>query len=64
MRIFVAGASGVLGMRIVPLLAAKGHVVGAMTRTPAKSDALARLGAEPIVADVYDARALNDAVRT
>ena len=63
MRVFVAGASGVLGTRIVPLLVAKGHVVGAMTRTPSKAGALARLGAEPIVCDVYDARALNDAVR-
>jgi nucleoside-diphosphate-sugar epimerase len=62
MRVFVAGASGVIGIRLVPLLIAGGHEVGAMTRTPAKVDALRGLGAEPVVCDVFDASALQRAV--
>ncbi|HZO96161.1 MAG TPA: NAD(P)H-binding protein [Gaiellaceae bacterium] len=62
MRIFVAGASGVLGLRLVPLLVAAGHDVAGMTRTPGKADRLRELGAEPVVCDVYDASALRDAV--
>ena len=62
MKIFVAGASGVLGIRIVPLLVARGHEVCAMTRSPAKADTLRSLGAEPVVCDVYDLPRLRDAV--
>jgi uncharacterized protein YbjT (DUF2867 family) len=63
MRIFLAGASGVIGSALVPLLVAGGHHVAGMTRTPAKAQALGELGAEPVVCDVYDAVALSDAVR-
>ena len=38
MKIFVAGASGVLGQRLVPRLVQAGHVVGGMTRSPSKTD--------------------------
>ena len=62
MRVFLAGATGVIGVRIVPLLVAAGHEVAAMTRSSAKVDALRRLGAEPVVCDVYDADALREAV--
>ena len=62
MRIFVAGASGVLGIRIVPLLVAAGHEVAAMTRTAVKAEALRALGARPVVCDVYDAAALREAL--
>ncbi len=62
MRIFVAGASGVIGVRLVPLLVERGHAVAGMTRTGAKAHRLRALGAEPVVCDVYDARALTDAV--
>lgn len=62
MRIFVAGASGVLGIRLVPLLVADGHVVAGMTRSAGKAGLLAGLGAEPVVADVFDADALTQAV--
>jgi len=54
MRIFLAGASGVIGSRLVPLLVQAGHEVGGLTRTPAKADAIAEHGAVPFVADVYD----------
>lgn len=62
MRVFVAGASGVIGVRLVPLLVAAGHDVAAMTRSPEKADGLRALGADPIVCDVYDADTLRDAV--
>ena len=62
MRIFVAGATGVLGIRVVPLLVAGGHDVWGMTRTPSKSDLLWKAGAEPVVCDVYDLPALREAV--
>jgi nucleoside-diphosphate-sugar epimerase len=62
MRVFLAGATGVLGSRIVPLLVERGHTVTAMTRRPELTTALGALGAEPVVADAYDARALAAAV--
>ena len=62
MRIFVAGASGVIGVRLVPLLVAAGHDVAAMTRSPGKVAALKALGAEPVLCDVYDAAALGSAL--
>jgi nucleoside-diphosphate-sugar epimerase len=54
MRIFVAGASGVIGVRLVPLLVAEGHEIAGMTRTPSKTEALRELGAEPVVCDVFE----------
>jgi uncharacterized protein YbjT (DUF2867 family) len=62
MRIFVAGGSGVIGTRLVPLLLADGHVIAAMTRSAEKADALRLAGAEPVVCDVFDATAVHDAV--
>ena len=47
MRIFLAGASGVLGVPLVPLLVANGHVVAGMTRSPEKAQRLRALGASP-----------------
>lgn len=62
MRIFLAGASGVIGVRLVPLLVAGGHAVAGMTRSPDKAQRLRELGAQPVVCDVYDAPALTGAV--
>jgi nucleoside-diphosphate-sugar epimerase len=62
MRVFLAGASGVIGRRLVPLLVAAGHDVAGMTRSPAKLGQLRALGAEPVLCDVYDAEALRAAV--
>jgi nucleoside-diphosphate-sugar epimerase len=63
MRVFLAGASGVIGQRLVPLLVQAGHVVGGMTRSPGKTKLLRQLGAEPILCDVFDREALIRAVR-
>jgi uncharacterized protein YbjT (DUF2867 family) len=54
MKVFLAGATGVLGQRLIPLLIKAGHEVGAMTRSPAKTEILARLGAVALVCDVFD----------
>jgi uncharacterized protein YbjT (DUF2867 family) len=62
-RVFVAGASGVIGVRLLALLVEAGHDVAGLTRTPAKAERLAALGAESIVADAYDREALTRAVR-
>lgn len=52
MRIFLAGATGVIGRRLVPLLLAEGHTVAGLTRS--NPEAVANLGAEPVVCDIYD----------
>ncbi len=62
MRIFFAGAGGAIGRRLTPLLVAAGHQVTGTTRGADKAAALARLGAEPVVVDVFDAPALARAV--
>ena len=63
MRIFLAGASGVIGQRLIPRLVQAGHVVGGLTRSPSKTELLSHLGAEPILCDVFDREALIQAVR-
>ncbi|HTS33989.1 MAG TPA: NAD(P)H-binding protein, partial [Thermoplasmata archaeon] len=63
LRIFVAGASGVLGARFVPLLVSRGHRVTGMTRTPHRLDALRAMGAKPVLCDVYDDDKLRKALR-
>jgi hypothetical protein len=62
-RVFLAGASGVIGTRLIPLLIGAGHTVGGMTRSAGKADLLAQLGAEPIIVDVFDRSDLIEAVR-
>jgi nucleoside-diphosphate-sugar epimerase len=61
-RILVAGATGAVGQRLVPLLIDDGHEVVALTRTPAKADALRALGALPVVVDALDREAVHGAV--
>ncbi|MEU4292815.1 NAD-dependent epimerase/dehydratase family protein [Kribbella sp. NPDC026596] len=63
MKIFLAGATGVIGQRLVPRLVAAGHVVGGLTRSAGKTELLSELGAEPIVCDVFDRSALVEAVQ-
>jgi nucleoside-diphosphate-sugar epimerase len=62
-HVFVAGANGVLGRRIVPLLIMAAHQVTALTRSPDKGASLLAAGAVPAIADVRDADALMRAVR-
>jgi uncharacterized protein YbjT (DUF2867 family) len=62
MRIFLAGASGVIGTRLTPLLVEAGHAVAGTTRSAEKAERVRELGAEPVVVDVYDVQALRAAV--
>lgn len=62
MRIFVAGATGAVGRQLVPCLLRAGHSVVGLTRSPAKASVLSGLGAEPVVADALDERAIHAAV--
>ena len=62
MRILVAGATGAIGGRLVPLLASGGHHVIATTRTPDKLNRLRAEGAEPIVMDGLDRESVINAV--
>jgi nucleoside-diphosphate-sugar epimerase len=65
MRVFVAGATGVIGRPLLPALQSAGHEPVAMTRSPQKASALAEQGIQAVVCDVYDveglAKALADA---
>jgi nucleoside-diphosphate-sugar epimerase len=62
MKVFVAGATGVLGRELVPQLVARGHEVVGMTRSASKHDGLRALGARPVVADALDPDAVAQAV--
>jgi 2-alkyl-3-oxoalkanoate reductase len=63
MRVFVAGAAGVIGQRLVPLLTAAGHEVTGTTRSAARETDIRRLGATPVIVDGLDADAVLAAVR-
>ena len=63
MKIFVAGASGAVGRRLVLLLTAAGHEVAGLTRTPAKADLLRKIGAMPVIADALDPAAVMDVLQ-
>jgi nucleoside-diphosphate-sugar epimerase len=62
-KIFVAGATGAVGRRVVLLLTAAGHEVVGLTRSPAKADLLRRIGATPVVADALDRAAVMEVVQ-
>ena len=62
MRVFVAGGTGVVGRRLVPQLAARGHQVTATTTSAAKLGLLEHLGAEGVVMDGLDAVSVGEAV--
>ena len=62
MKIFLAGATGALGSKLVPQLVARGHEVVGMTRSASKQDLVRSLGARPVVADALDPDAVAQAV--
>ncbi len=62
MKVFVTGATGVIGQQAVPALVAAGHHVSAVARTPAKAEAVRAAGAEPVTVDLFDAAAVRRAV--
>jgi 2-alkyl-3-oxoalkanoate reductase len=62
MRVFVAGASGAIGTRLVPQLIDRGHEVIGTSRSPESAERVRALGAEPITLDLLDPRAVHKAV--
>jgi 2-alkyl-3-oxoalkanoate reductase len=62
MKIFLAGATGVVGQALVPLLTSHGHTVVGTTRSEAKAPLLRELGAEPVVVDGLDRDGIRAAV--
>ena len=62
MRVFVAGASGAIGTRLVPRLVAAGHSVTGLTHRSENADTIRQMGAEPVVADALQADAIRAAV--
>src|SRR6266568_1921686 len=62
MRVFVAGASGAIGARLVPQLVDQGHEVIGTCHSPHKTERLHALGAEPLVLDLLDPDAVREAV--
>ena len=62
MRVFVVGASGAIGSRLVPQLVARGHDVIGTSTSPERAERVRALGAEALVLDLLDARATHDSV--
>jgi nucleoside-diphosphate-sugar epimerase len=62
MRVFVTGASGALGSRLVPHLIDAGHEVIGTHHSPASAELLRTLGAKPVLLDLLDARAVRKTV--
>lgn len=61
--IFLAGATGAIGRRLLPMLVEAGFIVYGTTREPERQDDIRRAGATPVVIDVFDAAALTEALR-
>jgi nucleoside-diphosphate-sugar epimerase len=62
MRVFLAGATGVIGTPLVPRLLEAGHEVTAMTRSVLRASQLEAAGADPVVCDVFDADGVRAAM--
>jgi uncharacterized protein YbjT (DUF2867 family) len=62
LKMVLAGASGVVGPSLIPLLTARGHIVSGTIRDLKKADLRRPLGATPVVIDVYDRDGLFAAV--
>jgi 2-alkyl-3-oxoalkanoate reductase len=62
MRVFVAGATGAIGARLVPQLVERGHEVIGTSRSAGKVERLRALGAEPVLLDLLDREAVRAAV--
>jgi nucleoside-diphosphate-sugar epimerase len=62
LKVFVAGASGVIGRPLVQMLHRAGHAVRGMTRSPERAEALRAMGVEAVICDALDAGALRSAV--
>jgi nucleoside-diphosphate-sugar epimerase len=61
-RVFLAGAGGVIGRRLCPLLIEDGWEVTGSTRSPQRAKSLRAAGVHPVIVDVFDAASLQQAV--
>ncbi|MEL6556121.1 MAG: NAD(P)-dependent oxidoreductase [Cyanobacteria bacterium J06621_11] len=59
MKIFIAGASGIIGHALIPQLVKAGYAVTALSRTPQKLNRLQQMGATPVLGDVFNRSHLN-----
>ncbi|OLT38407.1 dTDP-glucose 4,6-dehydratase [Actinomadura sp. CNU-125] len=62
MKILLAGATGVIGRRLTPLLVQAGHEVAGTTRDSERAGSITELGAEPVVMDALDPGSVREAV--
>ncbi len=62
MRVFVAGASGAIGTRLVRQLVNRGHEVTGTARSPRSAERVRALGAEAVTLDLLDSHAVHRAV--
>ncbi len=60
MNVFIAGGTGAIGRVLVPFLVGAGHRVVALTRSADRAAQLQRMGAAPVIGDVYDPARLAD----
>ncbi|PFT98335.1 dTDP-glucose 4,6-dehydratase [Bacillus thuringiensis] len=58
MKIFVAGATGVIGRSLLPMLIKNGHIVFAMIRNTSQVEVMKKVGAIPVIADVFNRKAV------
>jgi len=63
MKIFVAGAAGVIGRLLLPKLVKAGHEVVGMTRNSERTELIRSLGAEDLVLDIFDREAVFSAMK-
>lgn len=61
MRVFVTGATGMIGRRALPALVGAGHVVTAVARGGVKAELVRSVGATPIEVDLFDPSSVRDA---
>jgi nucleoside-diphosphate-sugar epimerase len=62
MRVFVAGATGAIGRKLLPLLAAEDHEIVGMTRSEERAAQIRDMGGEPVIADAFDAERVKAVV--
>jgi nucleoside-diphosphate-sugar epimerase len=60
-KVFLTGATGVMGRQAAGALLAAGHVVGGLARTPEKARVLSAAGVRPVMASLFDSDALAKA---
>ncbi|MGG2015685.1 NAD-dependent epimerase/dehydratase family protein [Bacillus sp. S10(2024)] len=63
MKIFLAGATGVIGRSLIPLLVQEGYEVFGMIRDESHASTITKMGAKPVVADAFDRDAVFTALQ-